>query len=77
MKLVDFRARLEGGKLSSSDDADTSSAAAASTNKEEVFVEEEEEEEEEESAFSLPKPVRGRDKSVVKGQSVSDSLFAT
>ena len=66
------------GSWNSSDDADASSAAAASTNKEEVFVEEEEEEEEEEeSAFSLPKPVRGRDKSVVKGQSVSDSLFAT
>ena len=64
------------GSWNSSDDADASSAAAASTNKEEVF-EEEKEEEEEESAFSLPKPVRGRDKSVVKGQSVSDSLFAT
>ena len=63
------------GSWNSSDDADASSAAAASTNKEEVFVEEEEEEEE--SAFSLPKPVRGRDKSVVKGQSVRDSLFAT
>ena len=63
------------GSWNSSDDADASSAAAASTNKEEVFVEEEEEEEE--SAFSLPKPVRGTDKSVVKGQSVSDSLFAT
>ena len=62
------------GSWNSSDDADASSAAAASTNKEEVF---EEEKEEEESAFSLPKPVRGRDKSVVKGQSVSDSLFAT
>ena len=65
------------GSWNSSDDADASSAAAASTNKEEVFEEEKEEEEEEESAFSLPKPVRGRDKSVVKGQSVSDSLFAT
>ena len=64
------------GSWNSSDDADASSAAAASTNKEEVFVEEEEDEEEE-SAFSLPKPVRGTDKSVVKGQSVSDSLFAT
>ena len=63
------------GSWNSSDDVDASSAAAASTNKEEVF--EEEEEEEEESAFSLPKPVRGRDKSVVKGESVSDSLFAT
>ena len=62
------------GSWNSSDDVDASSAAAASTNKEEVF---EEEEEEEESAFSLPKPVRGRDKSVVKGESVSDSLFAT